>query len=322
MSENAPEEIRICAADWLMQQRVSNDWSEADQAELDQWLAQSPAHLLAYWRLDAAWSRTERLAALRKPARVKAVFEGFGKVIPLFIRAAAVILIAAAGFVAFTQFESRPQGERYVTSVGGHETIKLADGTLIELNTDTALRLLSTPNRREVWLEKGEAYFQVTHNPHRPFDVMVGNRRVTDIGTKFVIRRNAGFTKVSVLDGEVSVSPTQQGASATAVSLSRGEVLLANADKTSVKRVATAEMSLQLTWRRGVLVFYQRPLAQAAEELNRYNSQKVVIATPDIGRLAVTGTLSAGDPEQFVRMARNLFGLHVERKNEEIVISR
>ncbi len=322
MSESAAEDIRIRAADWLMQKHVSDDWSKADQVALDQWLAQSPAHLLAYWRLDAAWSRTERLAALGRPARVRAVFEDVGKVIPFLIRAAAVVLLAAVSFVAFTQFENHPAGERYVTSVGGHETIKLADGTLIELNTDTALRLLSAPDRRQVWLEKGEAYFQVAHNPHRPFSVMVGNRRVTDIGTKFVIRRNADFTKVSVLDGEVSVSKTQQGISEKAVSLSRGEVFLANADKSSVKRATASEMSLQLTWRRGVLVFYQRPLAQAVEELNRYNSQKIVIASPDIGRLVVTGTLSAGEPEQFVRMAHNLFGLHVERKNEEILISR
>ena len=78
----------------------------------------------------------------------------------------------------------------FSTEVGGHETVTFSDGTRIELNTNTVLRARMTTAQRTVWLDKGEAYFQVKHDPAHPLTVIAGHR-VTDLGTEFLVRDDA-----------------------------------------------------------------------------------------------------------------------------------
>src|SRR5580692_10869078 len=61
------KDIRSRAADWVLEKHASGAWTDEQQTALDAWLQQSPAHLIAYWRLDDAWGRTNRLAALKTP---------------------------------------------------------------------------------------------------------------------------------------------------------------------------------------------------------------------------------------------------------------
>ncbi|HSZ73536.1 MAG TPA: hypothetical protein VK779_01860, partial [Rhizomicrobium sp.] len=77
-----------------------------------------------------------------------------------------------------------------------------------------------------------------------------------------------------------------------------------------------------LAWRRGVLVFEDTTLADAAQEFNRYNSEKIVIADLHSARLKISGILKVNDLAEFMRMARNFFDLRADRRGNEIVISR
>ncbi len=316
------EALRIRAAEWLMQQRTSDNWGAEDQQALDEWLAESPAHLLAYWRLDAAWSRTNRLAALRGFIHEPAVRAERKRMFPFFLGSAAITTSAAIlGFALFNRpIESA--GQPYTTSVGGRETIRLADGSQIELNTDTAVRILDRTDRRRIWLDKGEAYFQVAHDSKHPFEVMVGNHKITDIGTKFLVRQGPTAVSVAVVEGRVTFGTTQHSTESREIPLASGDTLIATANATTVTKKPSSELTNDLEWRHGLLVFYRKPLAEAAEEFNRYNREKIVVADRASGEMSVTGTLSATDPDQFIRMARNLFGLRVERRNGEILISR
>ena len=62
--EQDARDIRARAAKWVIE-GAREDWNEANRAELDAWLGQSPAHMVAYLRAGAAWSRADRLGALR-----------------------------------------------------------------------------------------------------------------------------------------------------------------------------------------------------------------------------------------------------------------
>ncbi len=318
---NGAEALRVQAADWLMQRRTSDAWTEVDQAALDAWLAESPAHLLAYWRLDAAWSRTERLAALRPTMPAEALPSWRENFFPFLLRTVAALAgISVIGFLLF-QHPAEPKGREFATSIGGHETIRMADGSLVELNTDTTAHVLDKSNAREVTLNKGEAYFQVVHDEARPFVVVAGNHKIVDLGTKFTVRQDGANLRVTVFEGLVRFDP-DQSAGHTPVSLSAGETLLATAKTISVTKTTPPDANEALGWRRGLLVFYRKPLADAASELNRYNNEQIVIVGGDLGRMPVTGTLSATDPAQFIRMAKNLFGLRVEHMDGKILISR
>ncbi|HUJ02209.1 MAG TPA: FecR domain-containing protein, partial [Rhizomicrobium sp.] len=162
-------------AAWWLQRREFWERSPEDEAAFESWMNESEAHRIAYWRQSAMWSRTERLAALGPSA--PEMEPAPSRVLPWMLRIAAVIGVIAAIGAGAANLSVRPQDRVYSTPVGGHETIGFADGTRIELNTDTIVRARMTTDQRLVWLEKGEAYFQVKHDPAHPFVVMMGDHR-------------------------------------------------------------------------------------------------------------------------------------------------
>lgn len=304
--------LDLQAATWL-EERDRGHWTADDQLQFDVWLSASPMHEIAYLRMEAAWVRTERLVALvpSGPRSWKTV---------AFSRAAAAILVVVFAVAAgFWFYFSKPQGVVYATGVGGREIITLADGSRIELNTDTTIRLSADINSRKVWLQKGEAFFKVTHDASRPFVVIAGKRRVTDLGTQFSVRQENDLLEVSVVEGRVSLDADKQDA--RSVILLGGERAFATSTGISVKTKSAKAMSDALGWRRGVLVFDGTPLADAAREINRYSTVKILVGSARAGRVIITGTISATDPEEFVAMTQNVFGLHGKHTPDGIVIS-
>lgn len=316
----AAHDVRARAAEWL-ERRVSEDWSDKDQAELDAWLAESGTNKVAYMRVSAAWNKADRIVVLKTPAFRLAAPAPHKEIFSTSFRvAAALIAVSAIGFGA-AQYLTKPDGTVYSTAVGGHKTITLSDGTRIELNTDTSLRIALEGDRRGVVLDKGEAFFQVTHDASRPFTVTVGNHRVTDLGTEFIVRRESGKVKVSLVEGRAQFENIGAAGSKPAV-LAPGDVVVATAEDFRVTRKPVRELDETMAWRHGSLIFFHTSLAEAAKEINRYNEQKVVIADADAARLKINGTFPANDVRLFGRVAHVVLGVNVESRNGEVVISR
>ena len=312
-------DVEARAAEWL-ERRVSDHWTSDDQLELDSWLAQSSAHVVAYWRLNAAWARTHRLAAIRPQANSS--FWARDRFLPAVMRIAAVAAIVAVGGAVAGNFLLRPQERIFSTPIGGHESVSFADGSRIELNTDTILRTRMTTDQRIVWLDRGEAYFQIKHDPSHPFIVMAGDHRVTDLGTEFLVRRDTGKLKVAVIQGRVTLDrPEGQGASQIAL-LTQGDVATAVANKISVTKAPAKFLTLDLSWRHGALVFDNTSLADAATEFNRYNREKLVVADASVGRLKIYGTFRADNVDDFTKLTQAVFGLRVAINGDQIVLSR
>lgn len=321
---NSAEDIEAQAAAWLQRRRYWN-WSDADQAELERWLEASMAHYVAYWRLDAGLGRAERLAALQgAPGDAKAdepVSRKREWLFPIVMRVAATLVIAVAVGLSATWL-MRPKDRTYSTPIGGHETVRFSDGSQIELNTNTILRTRMTSDQRVVWLQKGEAYFQVKHDAMHPFIVIAGDRRITDLGTAFVVRRDPGKLKVSVVQGRIWLDQPNKPRTQQSAMLTAGDVAMATAAGMSVTKDTARDISSGLTWRQGVLVFKYAQLADAAAEFNRYNSQKLVIADPSIAKLTIYGAFPTGNVELFSRVVRDVLGLQVRNTGQQIVISR
>ena len=319
-------ETDLLAADWLQRQQFWA-WSDADQAELDAWLAQSRAHRVAYWRQKAVWNNAQRLVALR-PLQSEASHEPAGKVFGLLFKigarplriAAAIVLVALLGGAAAHFLAPKPDRE-FSTAVGGHETVKFADGTKIELNTNTALRARMTNSSRIVWLERGEAYFQVKHDAAHPFTVIADGRRITDMGTKFVVRRDVGGLEVSLIEGKVRFASADPASSGSRL-LAPGDVALVSGNAVSINSRSVKTLTDGLSWRRGVLVFKYRTLADVASEFNRYNAKKLVIADEDAGKLMIFGTFRTQDVDLFARVTQKALGLTVKDEGDQILISR
>ena len=305
-------DLEAAAAEWL-ERRDREGWSEDDQAALDAWL-KDPAQRLAYLRLYAAWNYADRLQALRHapaeqaPQRKPANF--------LIVQIAAVILgvVLLGGLAA--RYVERPQLRTYHTAIGARELVSFADGTKIELNTDTIIRTSMTTQSRTVWLDKGEAYFQVKHDPAHPFIVTIGNKRVTDLGTDFFVRRDDVRLEVAVVRGSVRYDAVRRTAM-----LKPGDVVTASGSAMSQTTKPVRQLLRQLSWRRGVLVFDNTTLADAAEEFNRYNRERLIVTDPAAAKLTIGGTFPAEDVTAFTDVAQDVLGLRVERRGDSIVIS-
>jgi len=304
------------AAAWLVKRRDSGAWGEHDEVALNRWLDEDWSHRVAYWRLDAAWNSADKLGVLRWRDELRP------RVSPLLMKLAAGIAVlallgAGAGFLL-----RAPSPKTYQTAVGGRELVSFADGTQIELNTDTVLRTMMTTKERMVWLDRGEAYFQVKHNAAHPFVVMVGGHRVTDLGTKFLIRRDGARLEVALVEGRVRLSQSTSAKRTQTAMLGKGDEAVVAKGKLSVTQKTSAELANELSWRRGFLVFRHTSLARAAAEFNRYNGQKVVIADDLAASLTIDGTFLTDDPGAFTDAAQTVFGLRVTKRGNEIVISR
>jgi transmembrane sensor len=320
MSERATDVSRE-AATWL-ERREREDWSDADNSALETWLAQSPAHKLAFWRVKGAWSQTERLNALRPTAAQKPAVAPSRKTPTVLRFAAAALAVAAVGGFAASNMLSGPAYKTYSTGVGVRETITLPDGSQIELNTDTSVRVAEAALHRNVVLDRGEAFFQIKHDAAHPFVVTAGNSRVVDLGTKFTVRTETDRVEVALVEGRARIEPLVGNAPTRIATLSPGDVAVAEKDSLRVSTLPKRDLADDLGWRRGVLIFRRTTLAQAASQFNRYNAHKLIVPDAAVAELQLGGTFQTNNPELFARVARDVLGLRIENRGGETVISR
>lgn len=320
-SSSTPQDIDAMAVEWIRRKEFG-DWTDATEQEFEAWLAQSVLHRVAYLRLDECWIRTERLAALRLPERHHTVPPRPNRSWTIFLRVAATALVIGVLDVAgqtYLSGLSGPSEETYTTPIGGREILTLFDGSHVELNTDTVLRIAK--GRRKAILVKGEAFFQIRHDASNPFVVMAAGHRITDLGTKFSVRDSTEELEVALLEGKARIENADSSTPAHAAVLTPGDVAVATTGTLSVTKKSAQILTNDIGWRRGVVIFRHMALSDAAAEFNRYNLKKLVV-DPRVANVTIDGTFATDNLETFARIAHIALGLHVESREHEIVVSR
>lgn len=315
------------AAGWICRRHDEN-WTDADQSDLDAWLAADAEHEAAFWRLEFAWEKTERLAALRPAPRAGQGASRRLWIVPIPAMAAAVTLLLAlpASWVAMQT--GGPQ-TRYTTAIGGHQMAPLADGTRIELNTATKLRTEISSRSRQVWLDQGEAFFEVAHDAKHPFVVHAGPRTITVLGTKFSVRRDGARVQVDVLEGRVRVEDSQSisdmaftsKSAPPPVIVTRGDVVVSEGAANLVSVASVQRVQDNLSWRQGRLTFDRVTLADAVKEFNRYNRRQMVVSDDKAAQERISGSFEADNTDAFLELAVGVFGLNVEKSEKSVKIS-
>ncbi len=311
------KDARAQAGAWL-ERREFGIWGADDEAEFDAWLKASPSNAIAFLRVEQVWKRADRLRALNRPMRETRLMPQSGTLSVLPKLAAACAVIAAIGFGAYILGNGETA---YETPIGIRKTISFADGSKVELNTDTLLRARVTGNGRTAELVKGEAFFQIQHDAVHPFVVMAAGYRVTDLGTKFLVRRDGARLEITLVEGSARVEAAEKDIPAKPAVLMPGDMVVATAHSMTITKKTAPALANEMAWRRGMLIFNHATLEQAAAEFNRYNSQKLVIASPSVGRRTIGGTFPTSGVEEFAEVARGVFGLRVQTNGNDIVIS-
>lgn len=313
--------IEQTAAEWLVRLEEPS-WSSDDQLALNSWLEQSFAHKAAYWRLVHGWQQADRIASLGLDLADPAPRS---KILTRWWPAAAAASIAGLLLLGGVEFRPRPSvapaPTHFSTSIGGRKIIPLVDGSKVELNTATVVRTVVNDVRREVWLDQGEAYFEVAHLSGRPFIVHAGDRTVTVLGTKFSVRREGQKVTVSVVEGRVKIDDAAKPDAVPTAIITAGDVAIAQGASTLLSAKSQEGVEAALAWRDGVLNFDHTSLADAAAEFNRYNSKQLVIADPDAGEIRVGGTFRASNVDAFVRLLHDAYGLRVTTKLNQVALS-
>jgi transmembrane sensor len=331
--------IEATAARWLVK-RAGAAWGQADQDELDTWLNESTLHRVAFVRLDSVWQRMARLKALGggvpkgvipgadywslggKSGNTDAAQELLERT-PRHrwygVAAGLALGIVAGSWLWLTQGRD---GTRYSTPVGGLETLTLADGSRVTLNTDTSVRVHFDQNRRRIDLDSGEAYFVVARDPSRPLAVYVGHERISAVGTEFSVRHDSAAVQVIVTDGRVQVSSADTGSSLAARTVAAGELARADPSAVLVSHASELELDRLLSWREGFVVFQDTPLADAVAEFNRYHTQKIRVADPSIAAIRISGKFRPGNTAAFLWLLQQGFPVAVEQQGQQILLRR
>ena len=317
------QQIEERAARWVLL-REEPSWSSADAADLEQWLSESDAHKVAFWRLEAGWREADRIASIGVPPRAVAQrFDGLNWWAKPLAIAASLLLV----FTLLLQVPGLPFGgssqsaqAKFETPIGGHKVVSLGDGSRVELNTDTSIKAAVDDDRRAVWLDRGEAFFDVAKQPGQAFVIYAGARTITVLGTKFSVRRSGRDVIVAVLEGRVRVEDAPASGTDSEATISAGDVAVAKDGSTVVTKSAEA-VQQQLAWRNGLLEFEGVTLASAAEQFNRYNRKQLVLGDAQASGLLVEGSFQARNLDAFTRLLKQAYGLDVQDGAGRIILS-
>jgi transmembrane sensor len=303
-------DIEADAARWVV--RVDRD-GEAVRSELDAWLAGDRRRIGAYARAEAGWTRLDRVRALsvhaplaqeRVQPRRRGVVTGLGAI--------------AAGLAAMV-VGPRLLSQRYGTALGEIRRVPMADGSVAAINTSSELEVDMQPRLRAVKLERGEVWFAVAKDAHRPFVVESGPVRVRAVGTAFSVRKREGGSDVLVTEGVVEVWAKDGKTPPRRVSA--GERVFAdNVAGVLIPPEADADLARQLAWRDGQIVLDGQTLAEAAAEFNRYNDRKIEIADARLADERFVGWFRTNDPEGFAEAAAATFNGKVGQREDAIVL--
>jgi transmembrane sensor len=174
----------------------------------------------------------------------------------------------------------------YASPLREQKDIRLSDGTTIKLNVDSELSVMYSNKTRRVRLERGEALFTIAAGDNRAFEVVAANGRVRDIGTRFGVRIHGFTTSVIVTSGTVDVTIERHDDTHRLVA---GEELDYDTEgKVTQARKIDAEASM--AWADGLLVLNAATLAEAAEEISRYNDIKILLSDPALNDFRISGT--------------------------------
>lgn len=352
----APE-VYERACEWFVEFRAAPA-DEPLRQEFYAWLQQAPAHMAAYLDVASSWNWTgtldvssrfpkEALIAQANGSDNLVAYPGFtpagkpepqrraalGWRRPVALAAAASALVLVAAVLVTAWLLSAPV---YSTGIGQKRLITLPDGSTIHLNASSRVRVRYSKTRREIDLIRGQALFVDTYEPNRPFIVRSPATVVRAIGTQFDVNLLDAETIVTVIQGQVAVAQKRPvlpiasnllqpltyhtPAELPTVYLSAGEQLTVTPTR-HLQPVRT-NVTDAIAWTHHQLIFASTALRDVAQEFNRYNDRRIVIASPSLQTFRIDGVFSSTDPKSLIAFLQQYPGIKVTETDGEVVISR
>lgn len=320
--------------------------SEADREAFTVWLRASPVHVAEFLRVSHVHYSLEHFKGWSSISTQDSQTSGNVVCLPQFpltrqrVSFRRVVACAVAAIVTFLVFFAVPGGQVIQTAQAERRQVVLNDGSVVQLEPETLIRVSFGAHRRRIWLERGRALFRVAKDPERPFWVRADRTFVRAVGTEFGVEERAKSVVVTVAEGKVAVlsGPTAESVTlppvigtGAAQSFARNassehphdiEVFVAAGQQVTVPSdgatsdppVRTVDTSRALAWAQGRLVFENDTLADVVAQFNEYNRLQLRVTDPALAARRVTGVFDATDPETLLAFIRA--GSHVRITSE------
>ncbi|MBB6228764.1 transmembrane sensor [Polymorphobacter multimanifer] len=280
--------------------------SDDDWAEAYAWIAEHPAHGVAFAKAEAAWEISGRLKEVAPRIDPEAIAGPAGRFEAVVGRRQVIAAIFATAFIgtaATVAVQKASAVVRYRTAVGEARRFRLEDGSSIFLNTNSAVEIAIRERSRFVRLLRGEASFIVAADHPAPLVIDAEGTTLQARGGGFNVRLRPDVLELTVVDGMVRVAGLEGAGSE-----GRGDVRVVAATQGAAIRggsvAMTALSSMQaarrLAWQSGIVEFRGETLAQAVDEFNRYRVSPLVIGDPEIASVRVEGRFRVGASDQFI----------------------
>jgi transmembrane sensor len=307
------------AAAWVARLEAG-DLEEPEAVAFDAWLSACAENAAAF---DAALETSHAYAAAAAPA-ARALAESPSTPQPIrrrtVLAAGGMAAAAAVAVILAPQLASPAKTQSYVTANGERRSVRLADGSTMDLNAGTRLTVTLGRDARRVALDEGQAVFDVIHDSRRPFVITAGDRTVTDVGTTFDVRRRDGKLSVTVAHGAVEVRPAA-GAGGRAYRLHPGQ-RLEHVQGGTTSRVAAAQPEEVLGWRAGRLVYRGQPLGEVVADLNQQFARPIRIDDPGLAAAPISGVLILDNEEAVIRRLALLVPIRAVPSGAGVVLRR
>lgn len=312
-------EAERMASEWIA--RLNADEVSADDRRgFEAWRTAHPMHERAYEALCATWNQC---AAARPIIHAVSLAESVSEaaVAPpprhwrrAMVAAALAATLATTGWFYFQRPAPEPT---FSTTTGEHAKVSLPDGSTLELNSNSLARVDYSAPSRVIHLDRGEAFFKVAHDTHRPFWVVAGNSWVRAVGTAFNVYLGPTAVQVTVGEGTVKVGAAQGAISV----VTAGQQADLSGAATATRQLSPAELARSMAWREDTLYFENQPLGEIVDELGRYSPQQLIV-DGSLRSLPMGGTFPANaqGTEALLKMLEQGFGLTVRRDGSRIYI--
>lgn len=303
---------RAEAAQWIARlQTLPVERSTLDEFFL--WRADD-GHAQAYAEVERVWIMSESLGKGHVPKRETSGAHGrtgatWSRNIVHWSAAlagAALIILLAATFT-YRYFLAATVLD---TGIGEQRLVELADGSQVRLDADSRISVLFRKHSRHIDLERGQAFFTVTHDVRRPFSVSANGTSVVATGTSFNVRYLDDAVSVVLVEGHVHIDTANR----RSAQLGPGQQWDAGRDKAPT--IHTVDIATATAWTEGRLVLDRTPLRTAVAEVNRYALHPIRLDAPEYATRKISGSFDSGDISGFVQAMTALLPLQAERSSD------
>lgn len=313
------------AHEWMVLLNDDNVKS-SDRTRFERWLAIGQEHQQAWRETERIWQQACELQALKRQVQPGhsdtnitsssnvAIFRQRRATTAGLLAAAACLLLAIGLWIPSPDTH---RGVSYASTTGETRQIHLPDGSIIALGADSQIELRLTPERRQVTLLRGEAFFDVAKDPKRPFMVDAIHTSISVLGTRFNVNRLNERAKISVESGLVAVKNTLTD---TQLELNAGDHVVSKIS--GLSNITRQDADKSGAWRHGLRLYFDAPLSDVIADFNRYSARPIQLATPELATLNLTAVFPTDNIDMMIHSLQDVLPINLQDNGEVIVLSK